>query len=411
MFIYNFIYTLIFPTIFIRSIFKSISSGEKLSRNLEKLALLKKSKKSNKIIMIHAVSVGEVLASRKFVEEIKNKFEDYEVLITCTTQTGSKTIEQVYGSTVSHQYLPFDHKLFIKKFIAYWQPEITFILETEVWPNLIDVLVKNGKKVFLVNARMSKKSFKRYKLFLPLLGKVFSKIDFVVCQSLKDQERFINLGVNKKNINWDYSFKFDSLSISRPESQGELIKNDNYKIIICASTHYPEEDILIEAFKSLEEQKIILVIAPRHPERINKILKNIKKFNLEVSLFSKNNFLLDFSKKINLIDEIGYLENLFSVANIAFIGGSLIPHGGQNFLEAVRYSLPISSGSSTFNFQEISNDLIKNNILKIGNSSKDLRSIWESQLKMDPSQIKKTSKDYLNSRKGASKRVLDILPI
>ena len=152
-------------------------------------------------------------------------------------------------------------------------------------------------------------------------------------------------------------------------------------------------------------------IAPRHPERINKILKNIKKFNLEVSLFSKNNFLLDFSKKINLIDEIGYLENLFSVANIAFIGGSLIPHGGQNFLEAVRYSLPISSGSSTFNFQEISNDLIRDNILKIGNSSKDISSIWESQLKMDPSQIKKISKDYLDSKKGASKRVLDILPI
>lgn len=411
MFIYNFIYTLIFPTIFIRSIFKSISSGEKLSRNLEKLALLKKSKKSNKIIMIHAVSVGEVLASRKFVEEIKNKFEDHEVLITCTTQTGSKTIEQIYGSTVSHQYLPFDHKFFVKKFIAYWQPEITFILETEVWPNLIDVLVKNGKKVFLVNARMSKKSFKRYKLFLPLLGKVFSKIDFVVCQSLKDQERFINLGVNKKNINWDFSFKFDSLSISRSKSQRESIKNDNYKIIICASTHDPEEDILIEAFKSLKGQKTILVIAPRHPERINKILKNIKKFNLEVSLFSKNNFLLDFSKKINLIDEIGYLENLFSVANIAFIGGSLIPHGGQNFLEAVRYSLPISSGSSTFNFQEISNDLIRNNILKIGNSSKDISSIWESQLKMDPSQIKKISEDYLNSKKGASKRVLDILPI
>ena len=140
-------------------------------------------------------------------------------------------------------------------------------------------------------------------------------------------------------------------------------------------------------------------------------MKNIKKFNLEVSLFSKNNFHLDFSKKINLIDEIGYLENLFSVANIAFIGGSLIPHGGQNFLEAVRYSLPISSGSSTFNFQEISNDLIRNNILKIGNSSKDIRSIWESQLKMDPSQIKKISKDYLDSKKGASKRVLDILPI
>ena len=338
MFIYSLIYTLIFPIIFFRSIYKSISFGEKLSRNLEKLALSKKLKKSNKIIMIHAVSVGEVMASRKFIEEIKNKFEDYEVLITCTTQTGSRTIKKIYGTSVLHQYLPFDHKFFLKKFIAYWQPEVTFILETEIWPNLIDVLTKNGKKVFLVNARMSDKSFKRYKLFLPLLGKVFSKIDFVICQSLKDKERFMNLGVNRKNINWDYSFKFDSLSFSGSEFQRDSFKNDNYKIIICASTHDPEEGILIEAFKYFIEQKIILVIAPRHPERTNKILKTIKKFNLEVSLFSKNNFQLDFSKKINLIDEIGHLEKLFSIADIAFIGGSLIPHGGQNFLEAVRYS-------------------------------------------------------------------------
>ena len=411
MFIYSLIYTLIFPIIFFRSIYKSIFFGEKLSRNLEKLALSKKSKKSNKIIMIHAVSVGEVMASRKFIEEIKNKFEDYEVLITCTTQTGSKTIKKIYGTSVLHQYLPFDHKFFLKKFIAYWQPEITFILETEIWPNLIDILTKNGKKVFLVNARMSEKSFKRYKLFLPLLGKVFSKIDFVICQSLKDQERFINLGVNKENINWDYSFKFDSLSFSESEFQRDSFKNDNYKIIICASTHDPEEGILIEAFKYFIEQKIILVIAPRHPERTNKILKTIKKFNHEVSLFSKNNFHLDFSKKINLIDEIGHLEKLFSIADIAFIGGSLIPHGGQNFLEAVRYSLPISSGSSTFNFQEISEDLIRNNILKIGNSSKEISSIWEAQLEMKSSQIKKISEDYLNSKKGASKRVLDTLPL
>jgi 3-deoxy-D-manno-octulosonic-acid transferase len=411
MIIYNFAYTLIFPLIFFRSIYKSIVFGEKLSRNLEKISLTKIPKKSDKIILVHAVSVGEVMASRKFIEEIKSKFSDHQILITCSTQTGSQTIKNFFGNSVLHQYLPFDHKIFLGRFISYWQPEITFILETEIWPNLIDALSKKKKKVFLVNGRMSEKSYKRYKTFLPLLGKVFSKIDFVTCQGTQDKERFLKLGVDEKKINWDYSFKFDSLTISKPKLQSGLIKNNEYKIIICASTHDPEEEILIEAFKYFKNQKVILVIAPRHPERINKITKNLKKINQDYSLFSKNNFNLNFSKKINLIDEIGHLESLFSIADIAFIGGTLIPHGGQNFLEAVRYFLPISSGKSTFNFEEISNDLIRSNILKIGNSSEEIRIIWKNQLDIDFSEIKKTSEEYLKTRIGSSKRTLDSLPL
>ena len=173
MIIYNLIFIILFPLIFLRNIYKSIKFREKFSRNLEKLSVFSRNiQKPKKIILIHAVSVGEVLASRKFVEEVQNKFPDHKILMTCSTQTGSETISRVYGDSVLHQYLPFDLRFFIKRFIDFWQPELTFILETEIWPNLIDLLNKKGKKVFLVNGRMSEKSFKRYKSVLPLIKKL-----------------------------------------------------------------------------------------------------------------------------------------------------------------------------------------------------------------------------------------------
>ena len=127
------------------------------------------------------------------------------------------TIKRLYGNSVLHQYMPYDLKFCIRRFLEYWKPEITFILETEIWPNLIDFLHMQKRKVFLVNGRMSEKSFKRYKLVMPILNKVFSKLDFIICQGTKDLYRFIELGVKKDRIKKDYSFKFDSLSIPNKE--------------------------------------------------------------------------------------------------------------------------------------------------------------------------------------------------
>ena len=192
--------------------------------------------------------------------------------------------------------------------------------------------------------------------------------------------------------------------------QNLTIKKDS-QVIICASTHSPEEKILINAFELLKNEKAVLILVPRHPERAYKILKEMKNSNLEVALFSENKFQLDFSKRINLIDEIGYLEDLFSLADIAFIGGTLIPHGGQKFLEAVRYSLPISSGNSFYNFQEIAEDLIEMNILEVGNNAEQLKSIWQKQLTLVSEEISKHTKDYLEQREGASERTFEYLSL
>ena len=407
---YNFIYIIIFPLIFLRSIYKSLRFGENLSRTLEKLSLSEGEKSSKPVILVHAVSVGEVLAGRKFVNEIIKRFPDYQVLITCTTQTGSATIKKIYGNSVQHQYLPFDLKFCLKRFIKNWQPEITFILETEIWPNLINLLYKQRRKVFLVNGRLSEKSFKRYKLYLPVLGDVFSKIDYIICQGKRDLERFVKLGVDKEKIKMDYSFKFDSISLLEKKDKSESDVSEK-KIIICASTHEPEERILVDAFETLDDKDVILILVPRHPERVPKIFKEIKRRGINQSLFSKNKLKIDFTKKINLIDEIGHLEDLFSLADIAFIGGSLIPRGGQNFLEAVKFSLPISSGKSFYNFQEIAEDLIDMDILKIADSAEELKDIWEKQLSSASEKFSQKTETYLKERQGASLRAFEYLSL
>ena len=407
--IYNLIFKIIFPLIFLRSIYKSLRFGENLSRILEKLAFYKGEKSSKAIIHIHAVSVGEVLASRKFIEEIQKRFTDHQILITCTTQTGSATIKRLYGNSVFHQYMPFDLKTCINRFLKIWKPEMTFILETEIWPNFINTLNKQNTKVFLINGRMSEKSYKRYKSSLPILDGVFSKLDFTICQGIQDQKRFINLGVHKDRIKKDYSFKFDSISLSNGKKENK--DNKEKKLIICASTHEPEEKILVEAFEMLSDDNTILVLAPRHPERVSKIFKELKNSGLHPSLFSKNEFKIDYSNKINLIDEIGHLEDLFSLGDIAFIGGSLIPRGGQNFLEAVKFSLPISSGKSFYNFQEIAEDLISMEILQVANSAQEIKDIWKKQLSFTSDKIIEKTEDYLRERQGSSSRAFEYLPL
>ena len=407
--IYNLIFKTIFPLIFLRSIYKSLRFGENLSRVLEKLSFYRGEKSSKAIIHVHAVSIGEVLASRKFIKEIQRRFPVHQILITCTTQTGSATIKRLYGNTVFHQYMPFDLKICINRFLKIWKPEMTFILETEIWPNFINILKMQHRKVFLVNGRMSEKSFKRYKSILPILDGVFSKLDFTICQGIQDQKRFINLGVHKDRIQQDYSFKFDSISLSNEKKEHK--DNKEKKLIICASTHEPEEKILVEAFEMLGDDNIILVLAPRHPERVSKIFKALKNSGFSPSLFSKNGFKIDYSNKINLIDEIGHLEDLFSLGNIAFIGGSLIPRGGQNFLEAVKFSLPISSGKSFYNFQEIAEDLISMEILEVAHSPQEIRDIWKRQLSFASEKIIEKTESYLKERQGASLRAFKYLPL
>ena len=406
MFIYNLLITIFLPLILLRSLYKSLRYGENVNRLLERIALNVVRRPNQEVIMVHAVSVGEIMASRKFVEELSSKFPKSKILFTCTTPSGSETIKRLFKETVLHQYLPIDHPFLLEIFLKKWQPKEVFLIEKEIWPNLINKINSRGINICLVNGRISKKSFNKYKFYLPLMGKAFSKFKKVVAQGKEDEKRFLDLGVRAENCSWDYSFKFDSVDFQKQDS--EWIKPKDKKIILCASTHPPEEKMLLEAFDKTKSREITIVLVPRHPDRTKSIKDIIESFDLSYVIFSKNNFDLDFSKQVILVDTIGNLESLYAIADIAFIGGTLINHGGQNFLEGVKYGIPLTSGTSTYNFLEISKDLQEREILTTVSKPDELIQLWEelieNSIKKD---LKEISASYLSKRVGASQRTLD----
>ena len=260
----------------------------------------------------------------------------------------------------------------------------------------------------MLNGRLSESSKKKYLKFPNFFKEIFRLFDLVIAQSENDKNNFIELGVLRKNAFHDFSLKFDAAAklISGLSFKVDRDALSKKRIITCASTHPGEEEILLESFQKLNDESIHLVIAPRHPHRAEEVGEIIRDFDIKFSyLEQEEETLFNLNNRISVVNKIGHLDSIFSISTIAFIGGTLVPHGGQNFLEAVKYGIPISSGKSTFNFKEISEDLIKKGILKQGETSSEIFSIWEKDLlKSFEESIQVASKEYLLSKKGSVKR-------
>ena len=404
MIFYNLFLYFLFPLAILRLFSKKEFNAAQINRIKERLGP-KEHINCNVPIWIHAVSVGEVKVAALLVKELKKRFSDSNFLITTSTVTGSNEVTKLFGSKISHQYLPYDLNSFIKKFIINLNPKCLILIETEIWPNLINNCNKADIPIILLNGRMSQKSFSKYQRFPKFFYKIFSKLNLVVAQSLSDLENFKKLGVDSKFITQDYSLKFSMLS---NEKRFETIKKipfeSSKKIIVCASTHPGEEVFLIKTFLKLDITKFHLVLIPRHPHRASEVIEIFDGKKLSHEVFSD---FLNLNFDVTLVDKMGYVESFFEIADIAFIGGTIVPHGGQNFLEAVQFGLPLFSGPNTFNFKEISDDLQRLQILNIIESEDDLALKW-GEFSSD-SQINKLSQNYLLSRQGAVQRSVEKL--
>ena len=404
MIFYNLFLYFLFPLAILRLFSKKEFNAAQINRIKERLGP-KEHINCNVPIWIHAVSVGEVKVAALLVKELKKRFSDSNFLITTSTVTGSNEVTKLFGSKISHQYLPYDLNSFIKKFIINLNPKCLILIETEIWPNLINNCNKADIPIILLNGRMSQKSLSKYQRFPKFFKKIFSKLNLVVAQSLSDLENFKKLGVDTKFISQDYSLKFSELSNEkRYETIKKIPSESSKKIIVCASTHPGEEVFLIKTFSKLDITKFHLVLIPRHPHRAFEVIEIFdgKKFSHEV--FSD---FLNLNLDLTIVDKMGYVESFFEIADIAFIGGTIVPHGGQNFLEAVQFGLPIFSGPNTYNFKEISDDLQRLQILNIIDSIDDLALKWGEF--SNNSQIKKLSQNYLLSRQGAVQRSVEKL--
>ena len=411
--LYNIIFYLILPIVFLRLFIKSLRSPLYKKRWLERLALC--SYRSESSIWIHAVSLGEAVATTPLIKALKKKYPKIDILVTTMTPTGSSHIVKTFGDRVIHTYIPYDYSGALKRFLRYMNPKILIIMETELWPNLLHFCAKKGVPVLLANARLSSKSEKQYKKIKWFMTKILRNINVIATQSQIDTERFINIGASSVktigNIKYDMSLP-DNLSIMSENLSRKL----NGKVVwVAASTHDDEEKQVLEAFKIVKQVfDVLLILIPRHPERFAEISLLCKKSFKTISYkkdVRNSHKSIPLNTEIIVGDTMGDLLLFYSLADVAFIGGSLVPIGGHNLLEAALVGTPIITGTHLDNFIEISQILeSKKALIKVGDydelAGSVIKLLQNRELMREQAQ---RAKEVLEDNRGVLKKLLGIV--
>ena len=347
--LYSALYTLLLPLFVFRLLVRSLKASAYRQRLIERFGIQQKT--LGRPIWIHAVSVGETIAISPLVERLLDQGES--VLFTTTTPTGAAQVKQRFGGRVEHRYLPWDLPIFFTMFFGAHSPKLLLIVETEIWPNLLSATSSLGIPIVLANARLSEKSLKGYKRFSGLTQQALNSITLLLAQHEADAERFKSLGMPEDRMMVSGSIKFD---IDLPEEQiqaGKAWKAAfDRKVLVAASTHQGEDKILLDAWSVIpQDQRPVLILVPRHPERFDSVYQLAKGYSVKVSKRSLT--LADSNIDIWIGDSLGEMFSYYAAADIAFVGGSFSGTGGHNPLEPAALGVPIVMGPSDYNFRSI----------------------------------------------------------
>ncbi|GIS75039.1 MAG: 3-deoxy-D-manno-octulosonic acid transferase [Gammaproteobacteria bacterium] len=376
--IYTAIFYLALPLYFVRLIIRAVQNPDYLKRWGERLGYGSNLPTEGKAVLwIHAVSVGEVNASIPLVRSLLDTYSNSEILVTTSTPTGSKILLDKMGARVKHQYVPLDLPACLNVFLDRWNPKAVIVLETEIWPNILSMCKERGIFTALVNARLSEKSKDKYNIVKPLAAEALGNLDLLIAQYDSDADRFKEINTSLKievcgNLKFDQQVPEEMHSIS--SSIRDSWSDDGQRpTLIAASTHETEEEFVLDAFLEIlgEAKEALLILVPRHPERFETVFEYIQNRELSVARRSNKD---DVTPKTQVLlgDTMGELNFLYSVSDVAFVGGSLVDHGGQNLLEPASLGLPLSSGKSLRNFQEIADELQESKALFLIEEQKEL---------------------------------------
>ncbi len=311
--------------------------------------------KSSKRIWVHAVSVGEVLSVAGLLRRLKKVLPEYHIVLTTVTKTGYQMANSIKEDNCTVLYAPLDLSWVARRYLQVISPTIYISAETEIWPNLFHVLMKNKIPIVQVNGRISKRSFAGYKLVRFIIRRILQGIKAFCMQSQEDAQRIIALGVDKEKVMVVGNIKFDDLFTPVTLNRIQLGLEPSDIIFVAGSTHPGEEEIVLEIYRGLiqENNALRLIIAPRHIERIAELQDLIKQHHFNPILFSQRGNTRLLSEDILLVDTIGHLRSLYGLADIAFVGKSLTVHGGHNIIEPAYFGKPILIGPFMENFQKI----------------------------------------------------------
>ncbi len=375
---------------------------------------------SDKYILIRAASVGEVKACKFLVERLRENFPGYKIVFSTVTPEGYKVARDLNLGDI-RIFSPLDFSFCVRKILRIFKPDLFILIETEIWPNLIKEAKKTGSKIILVNGRISKGSFKNYKFIKPLLKNVFRYIDVFSMREEQDKRRIITLGaepdkvVISGNIKYDQLIDIETKAGNKEAIYKEFGLKDNDLIFVAGSTKEGEEEIILKAYQKVLEKfpKLRLILTPRHLMRVGEIEKIFSKYNLEY--IKKTDIRKDSSSvadtDVILLDTIGDLIKAYTIATITFVGGSLVPEGGQNIMEPASLGKPVLFGPWMESFFETAE------LLKRTGGAQEVKDVYEladkiihflSNPKIRTAKGEELRKAVL-SMQGATQRNIDLI--
>ncbi|MBS35301.1 MAG: 3-deoxy-D-manno-octulosonic acid transferase [Thiotrichales bacterium] len=360
-FLYSLAHYLAVPFICGNLLWRSLRNPAYLQRWPERFGFSRGFEDGRDCIWVHAVSVGEVQAAVPVVKGLQHNYPDCRVLVTTTTPTGCARVAQVFGDDVSHRYMTYDLPDAVTRFLDRFRPRVGIIFETELWPNMLHYCRKLSIPMLLANARLSERSATGYRRFPALSAQMLGNISAIAAQSEDDAARLIDLGANPDIITVTGSIKFDVRLPASLFEQAEVVRRVwgvHRSVWVAASTHEGEDELILSAFDDIRSALpgTLLVLVPRHPERFARVVSMCRKRGLNTAQRSENP---QSCSEINVLvgDTMGELPLFYAAADVAFVGGSLVPIGGHNMLEPAALGVPVVFGPEVFNFADISRRL------------------------------------------------------
>ena len=352
-YLYTLLLWLLLPYIFIHLFWRARKQPAYLGHIAERFGFY--SIKSNRyIIWLHTVSVGETRAAASLVQSLQARYPDHQILLTHTTPTGREASEQLYGDKVLRVYLPYDYPFAVRRFLRHFKPQVGVLLETEIWFNLIHQCHTTKTPLLLLNTRLSEKSAAGYARFDKLTKFGLGQLHCVSAQTEEDAARLTHLGAHDVSIMGN--LKYDIAPPPDMLERGQQLRTlfgKNRPVFLAASTRVGEEALIIEMLAKMTVPRLLTIIVPRHPQRFDEVANLLNQHGIKFQRRSDNQPIAA-NTQVVLGDSMGEMFAYYAACDIAFIGGSLLPFGGQNLIEACAVGKPVLIGPHTYNFTQAS---------------------------------------------------------
>lgn len=406
--IYSLLLYLAAPLIWLRLLWRARKQPEYLQHLGERYGFYRQPVPA-RLIWVHAVSVGETRAAQPLIEGLQARWPDCSILLTGMTPTGREAGRQVFGERVIQAYLPYDYPGAVDRFFRHFAPAFGVLMETEIWPNLLAAAKVRKVPVMLANARLSLRSARGYGKLDALVRPAFAALSGVAAQTAGDAERLASLGTGRLAVCGNLKFDVTPAAENVVLGQSWRAAIGQRPIWLAASTREGEETLLLEAWRGVRTADALLVLVPRHPQRFAEVATLLGQQGLRFVQRSAGLPLPD--TQVWLGDSMGEMAAYFTLADLAFIGGSLLPLGGQNLIEAAACACPVLVGPHTFNFLQATEDAIAAGAARRVDSPSALGAAVDRLFheKTELLMMRQAAIHFAHAHQGASKRMLDLI--